>query len=146
MEWKTLHLAHFRSRPQHYAAIRCYSPSDVAAVAEDNEFTFDDYSPELAVRARARVRDECDELATTMCTSQFRQSKHMPAQVYDQVMESVRAKLNASVLDPGDSAMIGMKVQDTLETTLKYLQIGHKMDMLVMYTITHTVINRSHEE
>ena len=64
-EWETLHLAHFQSRPQHYAAIRCYSPSDVAAVAEDDKFTFGGYSPELA----ARVRDELDELAVSMCTS-----------------------------------------------------------------------------
>ena len=39
-----------------------------------------------------------------------------------------------------------MKVQDTLETTLKYLEIGHRLHMLVIYSITHTVINRSHEE
>ena len=73
-------------------------------------------------------------------------SRYTPAQVYDQVIDSVKAELNASELDPGDAAMIAMKVQDTIETTLKYLQIGHKMDMLVMYTITHAVINRSQEE
>ena len=39
-----------------------------------------------------------------------------------------------------------MKVQDTIQSAIKYLQISHKMDMLIMYTITHAVINRSHEE
>ena len=85
--WKTLHLAHFQSRPRHYAAIRGYSPSVVAAVAEDDKFTFGDYSPELA----ARVRDELDELAVAMCTSQFQQGRYTPAQIYDQVIDGVKA-------------------------------------------------------
>ena len=82
----------------------------------------------------------------TMCTSKFQESGHTPKQVYDQVMEAVKNKLNASTLDPDDSAMVVMKVQDTIESAIKCWQIGHRMDMLVMYMITHAVINRSHEE
>ena len=69
------------------------------------------HSPELT----ARVRDELDELAVTMCTSKLQQSGHTPEQAYDQVTEAVKDELNASTLDPGDSPMVVMKVQDTIE-------------------------------
>ena len=42
--------------------------------------------------------------------------------------------------------MIAMKVQDTLESTLEYLGLSRRLHMLVVYSITHTVINRSQEE
>lgn len=61
-------------------------------------------------------------------------------------MQVAKGKLNASVLDPGDSCLVLMKVQDSIESAIKYWQNGHKMDMLTMYMITHTVMFRSHEE
>ena len=67
-EWPTLHLAHFQSKPQHYAAIRRYLPSSAAAAAESDEFQFADHSPELT----ARVRDELNELAQSMRAFMFR--------------------------------------------------------------------------
>ena len=66
-ESKTLHLAHFQSKPQHYAAMRRYLPSSAVAAAEGDEFLFANHSPELT----ARVRDELDELAQSMCVSLF---------------------------------------------------------------------------
>ena len=55
---RTLHLAHFLSKPQHFAAIGHRPPSD----AEDDESPFAESSPKLT----ARIRDELDEMATTM--------------------------------------------------------------------------------
>ena len=49
-------------------------------------------------------------------------------------------------MDPGDSCVVLMMVQDTFQSAIKYLQISHKLDMLAMHTITRAVINRSHEE
>ena len=39
-----------------------------------------------------------------------------------------------------------MKVDDTIQSAIKCLQLSHKVDMLTMCAITHAVINRSQEE
>ena len=113
--------------------------------AEGDEFPFAEHSPEFT----AHIRDELDELATSMCSSLFQQYKQTPARVYDEVMQAVKDELSdgrGSTLDPGDSCLVAMKVQDTIQLAIKYLQLSHKMDMLTMCTITHAVINRSQEE
>ena len=113
--------------------------------AEGDELPFAEHSPEFT----AHIRDELDELATSMCSSLFQQHKRTPAWVYDKVMQAVKDELldgRGSTLDPSDSCLVVMKVQDTIQSAIKYLQISHKMDMVIMYTITHAVINKSHEE
>ena len=67
----------------------------------------------------------------------FSDTNKTHVRVYDQVMQVVKDKLTASVLDAGDSCLVLMKVQDTIESAIKYWQIGHEMDMLIMYKITH---------
>jgi hypothetical protein len=75
--------------------------------------------------------------------------KETTARVYSEVIQTVKSELNVGrgePLDPGDASEVAQKVEDTIESTIEYLRLGHKVDMLTMFSITHTVINRSQEE
>ena len=86
VSWATLHVAHFQTKPEHFAAIKHRLPSNVG----NDESPFAESSPELT----ARVRDELDEIAKTRCSELFQQYKHMgslketTARVYDEVIQS----------------------------------------------------------
>ena len=113
--------------------------------AEGDEFPFAERSPEFT----AHIHDELAELATSMCSSLVQQYKQTPERVYDEVLQAVKNELldgKGSKLDPGNSCLVLMKVQDTVQLAIKYLRNSHKMDMLTMYTIAQAVISRSHEE
>ena len=137
---KTIHLAHFPTEPQHFVAIGLRSPPNT----QGDECPFAERSSELT----ARIRDELDEMAATMCSSLFQQHKQTPAQLHTEVMRAVTAELNddrGRELDPSDSCEVAMKVNDTVHTAIECLQLRHRLDMTNVHTITHAVIHRSQE-
>ena len=62
---KTIHLAHFLTEPQHFAAIGLRSPPNT----QGDKCSFVERSSELT----ARIRDKWDEMAATICSSLFQQ-------------------------------------------------------------------------
>ena len=101
---KTIHLAHFATEPQHFAAIGLRSPPN----PQGDKYPFAERSAELT----ARIRDELDEMAATMCSSLFQQHRQTPALLHTEVMRAVTAELNdgrGRELDRGDSCEVAMK-------------------------------------
>ena len=146
---KTLHLAHFLSKPQHFAAMAIgHRPLSDAKI---DGSPFAESSPELT----ARIRDELEEMATNMCSALFQLYKlkgglkETTKRVYDEVIQVVKSELAIGIgekLEPGDASMVALKVADTAQLSIECLQLRHQLDMLTMRSITHTVINRSQEE
>ena len=95
--WATLHLALFRGKPEHFAAIR----QRLSSSTEDEDYPFADSSPELT----ARIRDELDEMAKTRCSSLFQRYKHMAspkettARVYCEVTQTICSEAATLVVE-----------------------------------------------
>lgn len=142
--WKTVHLAHFLSAPMHYAAAVGHHTPSVEDVVSENVVVTTGSSVHTA-----HALDVCEELAKTMCNSLFLGNSYMPSHAHDQVMTSVKARLNSydpDELDTVDAIEILDRVQKTTEATLKHLTLDLEMNMMILYVVTHAVINRSHDE
>ena len=77
--------------------------------------------------------------------------KETTARVYYEVIQTVQSELNdgrGEALEPGDACDVTQKIADTIESAIECLRLSHKVDMLTMYSTTHTVIiiNSSQEE